>query len=349
MKQLNSTLKKQAQQSEDLDFSGFKLQAYKEGKKIVDLKVGKTYRFYDLASLTKIIFTTTWFMESFECDNKILSRKVKDILPWYKHSRVQVGQLLNHSAGNEWWEPFYKNISRALSPEQAYQQMEDLCRKAPLSKTSRAVYSDIDFYLLGSVMQKIEGQPLAEIWKRVHAKFFARTKFHFNYQNKPRYSPGQYGPTEKCSWRKKTVRGQAHDENCWALGGMAPHAGVFGGIDDLSSYGLWLRGVWLGKDKNIRSATLKKFSTRSLPKKRGDWGYGFMLPSEKGSSAGEKFSKTSFGHTGFTGTSFWFDPKRDLFVALVSNRVYPSRNNKGFVRLRPKLHDWLVEEIEDCK
>ena len=84
-----------------------------------------------------------------------------------------------------------------------------------------------------------------------------------------------------------------------------------------------------------------------MPAKRGDWGYGFMIPSLQGSSAGSLFSKKSFGHTGFTGTSLWFDPGRDLLVCLVSNRVHPTRKNRGFVSLRPLLHDWIVEFVEE--
>ena len=90
-------------------------------------------------------------------------------------------------------------------------------------------------------------------------------------------------------------------------------------------------------------------ATRSLAKGKGDWGYGFMIPSEQGSSAGELFAKNSFGHTGFTGTSFWYDHQRDLFVGILSNRVHPSRKNKGFVRLRPQIHDWIVQKTEDKK
>ena len=86
-----------------------------------------------------------------------------------------------------------------------------------------------------------------------------------------------------------------------------------------------------------------------MPRSCGDWAYGFMVPALKGSSAGEHFSKKSFGHTGFTGTSLWFDPERDLLLCLLSNRVHPSRSNQGFIRLRPKLHDWSVEYLEGKK
>jgi CubicO group peptidase (beta-lactamase class C family) len=339
-------LKKWLEQSADLDFQGLQVVSYHRGKKFLQTGAGKTFAFYDVASLTKIFFTTLWFMDFFEQDSKILDRKVQSLLPWYQHSGPKVGKLLNHSAGNQWWEPFYKSISGGMDPDQSYQQMEKLCQKAPLAKSSASVYSDIDFYLLGSIMKKLDGRPLAMIWQDHKEKYLSKTHFHFNYQNKPQQSRKHYAPTEKCPWRKRVIQGEVHDENCWALGGVAPHAGLFGRIEDLAFYGLLLRQILAGKNRSISAKTLKRFTSRSLPQGKGDWGYGFMVPSLKGSSAGELFDKTSFGHTGFTGTSFWYDSTRDLFVGVLSNRVHPKRTNKGFIRLRPKVHDWIVGEIE---
>ncbi len=346
MNPLNQELQKFIKQSEDFDFQGLKVQACYQGQRVVDIACGKTYSFYDIASLTKIVFTTLWFLEHSLCDPKILQRKVQGILPWYPHARVKVGQLLNHSAGNDWWQPFYKDISTSLSIEQRYQQMEKFCRQAPLSNGKKAVYSDIDFYLLGAIMQKLEGKPLLMIWQRLKAKFLGASDFHFNASNIRHRKLGDYAPTENCPWRKQVVRGQVHDENAWALGGVAPHAGLFGQIGDLFLYGQLIRKVWRGEHKILQRQDLKRFAARSMPKDQGDWGYGFMLPSEEKASAGDFFSKKSFGHTGFTGTSFWFDPERDLFVCILSNRVYPTRENKGFVRLRPQIHNWIFEHLK---
>lgn len=328
-----------------VDFQGLQIQAYYRGQKKVDVKWGKTYSYYDLASLTKILFTTLWCLKRLQEEPGFLKQKVSVILPWYAHKSVEVGTLLNHSAGNLWWKPFYKKVPSGLEPEQAYQVMEHFCREAPLSKTARAVYSDIDFYLLGSVMQKVEGKPLIDIWKNLKSEFYSKSSLHFHYKNKTENKVSSYAPTEQCPWRQKVVRGQVHDENAWALGGIAPHAGLFGTVSDLSSYGLLLRSIWQDQNTKISRATLKKMVTRTMSEAKGDWGYGFMLPSGQGSSAGTHFDKTSFGHTGFTGTSFWLDPTRDLFVALVSNRVHPTRKNKDFQRIRPMLHDWIVEEL----
>ncbi len=349
MKSLEKWIDQHVKTSQDFDFQSLQMVVAKKGRILIQRQWGHQYTYFDMASLTKILFTTLWFMEAAQCDPRILHKKVKQILPWYPHNEIIVQQLLTHSAGNEWWQPFYKEIGGGLRPEQAYQQMEKHCQQAPLSKSSKAVYSDLDFYLLGSIMQKVEGSPLHTIWQRMQKKFYPKTQLHFNYQNNPVFARNLYAPTEKCPWRKKVLRGEVHDENCWALGGVAPHAGLFGSIADLASYGQLIWQIRQGKNPHIKKSIIEVFQKRALPKGKGDWGLGFMKPSQKNSSAGALFSKKSFGHTGFTGTSFWYDPTRELFVGLVSNRVHPTRNNKGFQRLRPQLHDWVVAHLEDKK
>jgi serine-type D-Ala-D-Ala carboxypeptidase len=329
-----------------VDFPGLKLCVHYQGRPLVQLSYGQVYPYYDMASLTKVIFTTTYFIHAISQKKLKLQDAVGSYLPWYPHLKTTIGNLLNHSAGNQWWQPLYKSIPLQLDNNQRYQVLERLCRSLPISKSKKAVYSDIDFFLLGSVMQVIENKPLSLIWQDIFGQFFSDTNLHFNSNNQPTHALTQYAPTEKCSWRKKILRGQVHDENAWALGGVAPHAGLFGGIEDLSYYGLWLRQQYSGEGKDMDPKVVSKFCGRSLPQSRGDWGYGFMLPSSPKSSAGQRMSMRSFGHTGFTGTSLWYDPQRDLLVCLLSNRVHPSRKQQGFVHLRPLLHDWIIEYIE---
>lgn len=344
LNKLEKDLQQKIQQSKDMDFPSLQVQAYFKGKKRVDISRGPEKKYFDLASLTKILFTGLWFSEAIANRKLNFNSKVCGILPWFPHKTIQVGQLLSHSAGNAWWQPFYKEISLSLNPEQAWQQMEHFCRQAPLSKSKKAVYSDLDYYLLGSIMQKIEQKPLIEIWNEFSAKHYSKSNLHFNYKNKAQYSKDFYAPTEKCVWRKRVLKAEVHDENAWALGGVASHAGLFGNASDLSLLGKKLRSIL--QNTSQHSKVLKKMVTRSMSSTLGDWGYGFMLPSRQNSSAGELFSKKSFGHTGFTGISFWLDPEKDLFVSIVSNRVHTTRENKGFIRLRPKIHNWIAESIQ---
>lgn len=335
-----------------MDFPGFRLRAYQRGQEILNYSKGKVYDFYDLASLTKIIFTTTYYMDAVSKKKLKLFQSVQELLPWYPYSQVKVGDLLSHSAGNTWWQPFYKKIDLSLNSDQRYQMLEGLVQKVPRSRSLKATYSDIDFFILGSLMQALEKRPLYLIWLDLKDKYFDHTDFHFNpLDRKPLYLRSRYAPTEDCSWRKKVLQAEVHDENAWALGGVGPHAGLFGTLDDLSDYGLWLRSLQMsGKGYGaISKGVAQKFISRSLPSQRGDWGYGFMLPSKLNSSSGSLFSPKSFGHTGFTGISMWLDPKRDLLVCLLSNRIHPTRGQQGFVRLRPLLHDWIVQFIEEKK
>lgn len=346
MKELENKIRDEVSASGDFDFPGFKLQSYYRGKKVVDLTMGNTYKYYDFASLTKIIFTSLFFVEVIAKKKISLATPLTKVLPWYPHKKTNVSQLLNHSAGNNWWQPFYKKINPDLDKIQKYQQLETLCREVPLKKSHQAIYSDIDFFLLGSVMQNLSERPLLDLWNLLKNKYYLQSQLHFNSDNKLQFRVEDYAETEKCSWRKRTLKGEVHDENAWALGGVAPHAGLFGRIEDLSDYGLFLRKLYRSETSFAVNSTFKRFVSRSLPKSRGDWGYGFMLPSQKNSSAGDFFHGTSFGHTGFTGTSLWYDPKKDLLVSILSNRVHPSRNQKGFVRLRPKIHNWIVQYMK---
>ncbi len=347
MNSFEKFLKSQLKSQDQLEYPGCKIQVYFKGKLKVDLSWRKTYHFYDLASLTKIIFTTQWYMDQVSKGLLSVESPVVQFLPWYLYKDIKIKQLLNHSAGNSWWQPFYKSLTQDLSVDQKYQQLEKLCQTAPIEKQERAVYSDIDFFLLGSVMQRCVQKPLFECWQDLFESYYSRTHFHFRPLENSKNKKSLYAPTENCPWRNKILQGEVHDENAWALGGVGPHAGLFGTIDDLSSYGLGLREALLGKSKILSAPTVQHFIQRSLPASRGDWGLGFMLPSPSGSSAGERFDKSSFGHTGFTGTSFWFDPKKDLFVSILSNRVHPSRKNRDFVSLRPQIHNWVMQYVEE--
>lgn len=340
---------------------GLKVQAFHRGRKIVDARVGRTYPFYDLASLTKIVFTTTALMAAFDEKRFKLTDPVSRWVSWFPEDHpAQIKNLLSHSAGLTWWYPFYKDVhpkAKALrAPEDAWDVFQgvfkkrvlaDLKKSAPTWPVEKAVYSDLDYFMLGIVLESVTGTTLYTVWSHLRERLDLRdTDFHRG--NEPHHARSKYAPTEKdTSFRKKTLQGEVHDENTWALKGVAPHAGLFGTIDDLSGYGLLLRGAIRGSGSRIFPSheTVARFTKRAIPVKRGDWALGFMTPTKGGSSCGTHFDSTSVGHTGFTGTSLWYDPKKDLLVTVLSNRVHPTRENTAFVKLRPKIHDWIAEEL----
>jgi CubicO group peptidase (beta-lactamase class C family) len=184
------------------------------------------------------------------------------------------------------------------------------------------------------------------VWSEIRDRLgFDDVDFHRG--NRPLFPRKLYAPTEKDEWRKKTLQGEAHDENTWSLGGVAPHAGLFGPIEELSRWGLLLRRAMRGEKSNAFPSpqTVAKFTKRAIPKARGDWALGFMMPTKGSASCGPLFSPKSVGHTGFTGTSLWYDPTQDLLVTILSNRVHPTRENREFLQLRPKIHTWIAEEL----
>ena len=295
-----------------------------KGKIIEKHKIGKPEQYFDLASLTKIIFTVSEFI-ALEKKKKIkVTDKVQKYWAEFPYNDVRIKDLFTHSAGFEAWKPYYRSVKTR-------EQLRKRLLKEKRRKRMKSVYSDIDFLILSVVLENIHGTDLENIWKN-RAKEMGLTSIHFCSNNKPKKKLSQYAKAEK-------QKGKVHDDNTRALGGVSTHAGLFGRLEDVIKYALWVR-------KQYRSSAIfKKYATRARPKGHGDWAIGFMMPS-KGGSAGQKFSPQSFGHTGFTGTSFWYDPKKDLAVVMLSNRVTPSRRNVKIRKLRPLVHDWAFDLVD---
>lgn len=325
---------------------GLVIEAFHRGKKKIHFEQGDVYPLYDLASLTKILFTATTCMRLLSQDWDLLFAPVRETLPWWKHRNTRLCDLFTHTAGLEWWMPYYKKLRGPPVPEKRWAQLEKLLRRAPVHRATKAVYSDLDLYLIGAFLQAATGRSLRELWSE-QASDFGFKKLDFNARNKPQFKRSEYAPTEDCPWRKKVLRGEVHDENAWALGGVAPHAGLFGPISDVSSWGLTLRKAVRGEKTPFGDTlVVQEFVKRQIPREIGDFGYIFMKPSLKKTSAGPRFSKKSFGHTAFTGPSLWFDPAKDLLVVILSNRLHPTRQNMSFSQiLRPRLHTLVCDSL----
>ncbi len=163
----------------------------------------------------------------------------------------------------------------------------------------------------------------------------------FSDDNSRLYSQSfHFASTEICPWRKKTVHGEVHDDNAWVAGGVEGHAGLFG-----TAFAVW---QVLGKLMEDLKQSFVKDSVPNLffsGKRNGYMVAGFDTPSVSGSSSGKYFSRASVGHLGFTGTSFWMDPVKDLIVILLTNRVHPHRNNEKIKQFRPQIHDLILESL----
>ena len=151
-------------------------------------------------------------------------------------------------------------------------------------------------------------------------------------------------PTERCSWRKKVLCGEVHDDNAYAMGGVSGHAGLFAPAKDLDNILCRLKDCYHDRNQIIPASILCEFWTRDQT--RGStWCLGWDTPSAVGSSSGTGFSPHSVGHLGFTGTSVWLDLEHDRHVILLSNRVHPNRDNDLIKNFRPLIHDLIIKAL----
>ncbi len=323
---------------------GLKFVAYKGGNKKFSISLGKTYAFYDWASVTKPVFAISAVMKLYERNPQILDQKISNILPWFPKSNVKVKQLLNHTSGYFWWKPYYKSINPKFTPQDRWVQLRKSLRNESVKKNNEPVYSDLNYFILGFVLEELYNKNLYEIWNEIKKDLgFKKTDFHF--LNKPHHARHLYAPTEICKWRKKRMQGEVHDENTWSLGGISTHSGLFGPIDELVQYVLLLRKIYRGKrGEFVKPSTVRKFFRISTIG-NNRWALGFMMPAKIGSSSGDLFSRKSIGFLGFTGTSFWFDLSNDFFVVLFTNRVYYGRERYGILNLRRFVHDEMFKRF----
>lgn len=354
---------------------GFRLQAWEKGRLKIDVACGKTSPIYDWASLTKIVLSTTSAMIEVGEGDLSLRDSVGAWLPELEMglktraktelSSLTVRDLLSHSAGMTWWKPFYKQVALKAprDHEEAWAILFDLVAKdvrkrlqnGEIAKARKgpAIYSDLDFFLLGEILRRSSMMSIPDQYADIQDRLgLENTYFHaiakrdvqpgviFTHDRRPHVAP-----TERDPWRNRILKSEVHDENAASLKGIAPHAGLFGPIQDLSTYGLELRKLRRGEKSRLPLAG-RAFLNRSVPATRGDWGLGFMMPTRGGASCGPRFSPRSVGHTGYTGTSLWYDPTRDLLVTILANRVHPTRANARFVKLRPALHTFAVQALE---
>jgi CubicO group peptidase (beta-lactamase class C family) len=296
---------------------------------------------YDMASLTKVVATTTAAMLLEDEGRLDIERPVADYLPEFvgtDKAAITVRMLLTHSGGLEAFAPLFLEFR---GREQYLAQI--LARPLAAEPGTRTVYSDWDFILLQLVIERLTGQPLDRFLEtRVFAPLGMRdTRFSPPEAWKPRIAP-----TEIDTMRGGKVWGFVHDENAWAIGGVAGHAGLFSSARDLAAFAhMLLAGGSHGPAQILRAETVARWTARQDD--GASRALGWDTPSGT-SSAGRYFSPRSFGHTGFTGTSIWMDPERGLFVVLLTNRVNPTRENQKHVALRRGVADAAQRAILDA-
>ena len=299
---------------------------------------------YDLASLTKVIGLTTAVMIAVDEERLDIDAPVARYVPGFQGAGKEVvtlRHLLTHSSGLPAW--------RAL-----YREAEDRAGAMALADTtaldttpgSRLVYSDLGAIILTQAVEGAFGRRLDSL---LAARVFGPLGMTSTRFLPPADWLPRIAPTELDPWRGRVLRGEVHDENASRLGGVSGHAGLFSSAEDLMRFGEWLL-AGVGRRSRAEAAgplppeSLARFVRRQRLPPGTSRALGWDTPSE-GSSAGRLLSGESFGHTGFTGTSIWIDPTRDLVIVLLSNRVHPTRDNARWGPVRRNVADRVVSGL----
>jgi CubicO group peptidase (beta-lactamase class C family) len=207
---------------------------------------------------------------------------------------------------------------------------------------ARVEYSDLGFILLGEIVERLTGMPLDAFARE---KIFAPLGMKDSLFNPPKNLRARIAPTEEdTTYRKRLLRGEVDDANAWAMGGVAGHAGLFSTARDLAAFSeMLLNGGIYAHRRLLARSLVEQFAARQSIGTSART-LGWDVPTEP-SLSGHFFSARSFGHWGFTGTSIWVDPEKDLFVILLTNRVHPSAQNEKIRQVRPALHDAVIEAL----
>lgn len=294
---------------------------------------------WDLASLTKVIGLTSAMMLLVESQAIDLDAPVERYIPEFRgrwKEMVTVRHVLTHSSGLPAWRPLYKE---ADSPASAMA----LAIATPLDTMPglRMVYSDLGAILLGEIVARVSGQSFDNF---LQARVFGPLGMSETMYRPADSLRDRIAPTEVDPWRQRQLRGEVHDENAYALGGISSHAGLFSSARDLVRIArMYLNGGTLEGMRLVSASTIAQF-TAVQDSALSHRALGWEKPNGS-NSAGHLMSRSAFGHTGFTGTSIWIDPERDLFVLLLANRVNPTREHRGITDVRVAVADVTMRAV----
>ena len=299
---------------------------------------------FDLASLTKVVATTAMAMILYERGLLDIEAPVTAIVPEFadardtdvRRSAVTLRMLLAHNSGLPAYERlFLRCKDRAELLRTAF---TTTLTAAP---GEHAEYSDIGFIILGIALERLADEPLDAFCQReIFGPLGMRhTTFKPGQQLKESIPP----TADDRSFRQRIIQGEVQDENASVMGGVAAHAGLFSTADDLAIFA----HAMINRGRPIfRSSTVDYFTRREALPLGTSRALGWDTPSAP-SQSGKCFSPRSFGHLGYTGTSLWIDPERQLSITLLTNRTWPDCKNDAIKRVRPAFHDSIIDAITD--
>ncbi len=301
---------------------------------------------FDLASVTKVVATTTMAMILYERGRLELDASVSGIVPEFlansdgepdsRRREVTFRMLLAHSSGLPAYEKlFLKAHSRDELLQAAF------ATSLSADPGTRAEYSDIGFIILGAALERIAGESLDPLCQR---EIFGPLSMINTSFNPPADAWEKIPPTaHDHTFRKRIVQGEVQDENAFVLGGVAGHAGLFSTAGDLTRFAQ----AMLHEGRPIlRPETLALFTRRESAPSGTSRALGWDTPSSP-SQSGKYFGPRSFGHLGYSGTSLWIDPDRQLSIIFLTNRTWPDCANQAIKQVRPKFHDAIIECLSE--
>jgi len=329
----------------DSAFPGGVLLAAKDGKIFINEPFGyntyskkipvSTSSIFDLASITKVVSTTSAIMKLYDDEKISLDDPVSKYIPEFvnksvgdlkNRNSVTIKHLLTHSSGLPPFTLFY-----LIEGEIEDRLSAVFSSKLETKPGEKYVYSDIGFIILGKIVERISGQPLDEFVER---NIFEPLGMLDTYYTPDDVKMRRIVPTEFSKLENKFVKGYVHDENAHSLDGVSGHAGLFSTANDLAIFAqMMLNGGEYNKTLTFDKKTVELF-TSVVDSSFSSRCLGWDSPSGN-ASGGVYLSDESFGHTGFTGTSMWIDPENEIFVILLTNAVHPNREWKS-----PKYFDW---------
>jgi len=318
---------------------------------------------FDLSSLTKPLATTVAVM--------MLTREAKmrldDRLTRFFHNfgvhgkgHVTFRHLLAHSSGLAAWRPFYQQIAEIerggkvnfMASRGAKEFVyEEIHREKPEAPTAtKTIYSDLNFMLLGEAVEQVTGVGLNRFCRdkifrplELRATDFIDISLVRTRRLEP--VPEMFAPTAVCPLRKRLLVGEVDDDNAFAMGGVAGHAGLFAPVKEVDRIVAELLACYAGRSDLVPQKIVQQFWSRDTAVRGSTWALGWDSPSPEYSSSGRRFSPAAVGHLGFTGTSVWIEPARGIAISLLTNRVHPRRDNQAIRDFRPKVHDLIMEAL----
>lgn len=313
---------------------------------------------FDIASLTKPFATATRCMQLVATGHVTLETELETLLPEAAQTplaHVTMRHLLTHTAGCVPWKPFFQTIAKeSIGTPQAYEQIVYAALTEPtLSPPQEAArYTDLGYIALGKALEVIDSRGLETQFAEEIADPLGLTDTFYRPlpqagRGPDRYHDRDYAPTETCAWRGTTLQGLVHDQNCYAMGGVGGHAGLFSTGLDLHTFIYQFVSCYRGHSAWIPQNIVREFLDPQHIGAIANASHlcGWDTPGVSHSQAGKHFSTPSIGHLGYTGCSMWIDLRHDWWVILLTNRIHPRTDNDRIRTFRPVLHDAVYDTL----